>query len=87
MIDLKEGRFTYTGDIPKIGSIASLLEMQLTISKINRMASKLSPKDPKNCPLGHKWDSMTAQSWIDSNISSTKTKVMLEGAIRVILGV
>jgi hypothetical protein len=29
---------------------------------------------------------MTLQSWLDENISFTKVKVMVEAAIRVILG-
>jgi monoamine oxidase len=87
VVDLKEGRFTYNSSIPHIGSILSLVEMDLTFRKINRMAQKVSSTNPKNCQLGHKWDSLTVQNWIDQNISSTKTKVMLEGAIRVVLGV
>jgi hypothetical protein len=30
---------------------------------------------------------MTVQSWVEKNLSSTKTKAMVEGAIRVIMGV
>ena len=55
--------------------------------KIDRMAKKLRLDYPKNCPLGYKWDSITVQNWIDKNVYSSKIKVMLEGAIRVILGV
>jgi hypothetical protein len=37
--------------------------------------------------MAAKWDSMTVQSWIEENLTSMKTRVMIEGALRVILGV
>jgi hypothetical protein len=64
IVDLKEGFGTYTGDIPTNVNILALIEMQLTIMKINRMAKKVPKDNPRNCPLAYRWDSMTAQSWI-----------------------
>ena len=61
--------------------------MQWTIWKIDRMAQKVSSLDPKACKLSYYWDSMTVKSWLDDNISFTKVKVMIEAALRVILGV
>ena len=60
--------------------------MQLTIMKINRMARKVPTLNPRDCELGYYWDSMTLQSWIDKNIWFAKVKVMVEAAIRIILG-
>lgn len=87
IIDLKEGLYKYSGKIPNFGSYLSLIDMQLIIMKIDRMAKKLSRQDPKSCPLGYKWDSITLQNWIDSNGYSLKMKLCLEGTMRVILGV
>ena len=61
--------------------------MQLTIMKIDRMAKKVPLNNPRDCPNGYRWDAMTAQSWIDQNLSFQKTKIMVEAAIRVIMGV
>lgn len=51
--------------------------MQLSFIKINRMARKVPILNPRDCELGHYWDSMTIQTWIDKNIWFTKVKVML----------
>lgn len=59
--------------------------MQFTLMKLNRMAKKV-PVNPSECQMAQKWDAMTVQSWIEQNLSSLKTKVMVEGALRVILG-
>ena len=67
VVDLKEGYYTYNGSIPNIGSILALVDMQILILKIDRMSQKLPLDNPKNCPLGYKWDSITAQKWIDDN--------------------
>ena len=76
MVELKEGYYTYSGSIPFVGNIFSVVEMKLLIIKIERMAQKVPLDDPKSCPLGYKWDSMTLQNWIDENTWSTKAKVM-----------
>ena len=55
--------------------------------KIDRMAKKVPLNNPRDCPNGYRWDAMTAQSWIDQNLSFQKTKIMVEAAIRVIMGV
>jgi hypothetical protein len=41
IIHLKEGSYTYTGEIPSIGNIFALIEMQFTLMKLNRMAKKV----------------------------------------------
>ena len=87
VIGLKEGVFTYNSSIPNIGNYLALIEMQWALFKIDRMASKVPLQNPRDCPLGPKWDSMTAQTWVERNLRATKTRVMLEGAIRTILGV
>jgi len=50
------------------------------------MARKVPTLNPRDCELGYYWDSMTLQSWIDKNIWFAKVKVMVEAAIRIILG-
>lgn len=64
IVDFKEGSGIYTGDIPTNVNILALIEMQVTIMKINRMAKKVPTDNPRNCPLAYKWDAMTAQTWL-----------------------
>jgi hypothetical protein len=73
----KEGISSYTSNIPNNVNIIALLQMQLVIMKINRMASKVPILNPRDCELGYYWDSMTIQSWIDNNVSFTKVKAMI----------
>jgi hypothetical protein len=51
------------------------------------MAKKVPTLNPKDCELGYQWDSITVKSWLDQNVWFTKLKVMVEAAIRVIMGV
>ena len=62
--------YTYTSDIPNNLSIWGLIQLQVTIWKINAMAKKVPTLDPKDCQLGYYWDTMTTQSWIDNNVTS-----------------
>lgn len=87
IIEFKDGLGTYTSNIPDKVNILALLQLQWCIWKINRMAKKVPTLNPGDCELGHKWDSITLQSWLDQNVWFTKLKVMVEAAIRVILGV
>lgn len=65
VIDFKEGYFTYTSSIPSIGSIFALADLQIGIIKLNRLVQKVPTLNPRDCPMGYKWDSMTAQTWMD----------------------
>lgn len=62
--------YTYTSDIPNNLSIWGLIQLQVTIWKINAMAKKVPTLDPKDCQLGYYWDSITIQSWIDNNVAN-----------------
>lgn len=87
IIEFKKEVSTYTSNIPTNVHVFALLQLQVAIWKINRMAKKVPLDEPQKCELAHYWDSMTVQSWVEKNISFTKLKVMLEAALRVILGV
>jgi len=73
--------------IPNNVGLLALLQTQWTIWKINRMAQKVPSLNPRDCPLGHYWDSITLKSWLDQNVRFDKLKLMIEGAVRVIMGV
>lgn len=75
---------SYRGDIPNLGWL-SLISLQWNIWKIDWMANKVSNRDPRSCPLAHHWDALTIQAWIANNLNY-EAKLLLEAAIRVILG-
>lgn len=64
----------------------ALIQMQVAIWKINRMAKKVPLLDPKNCEMGNYWDSLTVQTWMEKNVWSEKVRLMFATAIRIILG-
>lgn len=56
VLEFKDGISTYTSTIPNNVNILALLQLQLTIMKIDRMAAKVCPINPSKCPLAAKWD-------------------------------
>jgi hypothetical protein len=78
--------FRYESDIPSNLNFWLLIEMQILLWKINRMARKVSTLNPKDCDMGYHWDSMSVHTWINQNVRSPKIKVMIELACRSILG-
>ena len=60
--------------------------MQMNLWKLDRMANKVDPNQPRNCPLSNKWDSETVRSWMDRNIHFLKVKLLFECAVRAVLG-
>jgi monoamine oxidase len=87
VIEFKDEIGTYTSNIPKKVNILALINLQWGIWKINRMAKKVPTLNPRDCEMGYQWDSITLKGWLDQNLYFTKLKVMVEAAIRVILGV
>jgi len=70
IIEMNNQVYTYTSDIPSNLSIWGLIQLQLSIWKINAMAKKVPTLDPRSCQLGFHWDSITTQTWIDDNITN-----------------
>ena len=49
IIEMDKQVYTYTSDIPNNLSIWGLIQLQLSIWKINAMARKVPTLDPKQC--------------------------------------
>ncbi len=78
--------FTYESDIPSNLNLWVLIEMQILIWKINRMAKRVCTLNPRDCELGYQWDAITVQTWLDQNVRSKKIQVMIVIACRSIFG-
>lgn len=56
---------TYRSNIPLNVGILPLIQMQINIWKLDRMASKLNAENPREGnPMAVLWDSLTVQAWI-----------------------
>ena len=83
---LNDQRSTYKSNIPHNVNIFALLQMQFVIWKVNRMAKKVPLLDPRNCEMANYWDSITVQTWIESNLWSEKVRLLFATAVRILLG-
>lgn len=77
----------YRSDIPNNISWIGLIEMQWTITKLNKMANKISKEDPSKCELATNWDSISIGYWLDKNVKNNKVKRLFEIAIRTVCAV
>ena len=87
IIEFKNEVGTYTSDVPAKLNYIALLQLMWCYWKIDRMARKVPTLNPADCELGHQWDSITLQNWLDQNIWFTNSKVMIEAGVRSLLGV
>jgi monoamine oxidase len=85
VLDLRGKVSTYTGTIPKINPW-TLIIAQLSIWKIDRLATKVPRDNPWNCPRAIEWDSMTAMDWARRHVRNRSVIAMINGAVRVIFG-
>lgn len=86
ILDLNNRISTYRSNIPYDVGILGLIHMQFNMWKLDRMANKLDPTNPRSHPQSHKWDSETLRSWMDRNIYIHKVKLLIECAVRAVLG-
>jgi monoamine oxidase len=77
---------TYSGEIPSL-PIWSLVNLQWTISKLERLAKKVPLARPFDAADAHEWDSMTVHSWMRQNVHSATARVALSVAVRAIFAV
>lgn len=77
ILDICNKVSTYRSNIPFVVGIIGLLHMQAVIWKIDRMANKLDPSNPRNYKLSMSWDSQTVRSWMEKNVHFLKIKVLI----------
>ncbi|KAJ5951253.1 uncharacterized protein N7479_009666 [Penicillium vulpinum] len=72
------------GGIPLVG-IDSLVELASFMDEINNLASKVDLEAPWNTPNASALDSMTLETYVNSRISTSDARVLLDVAIPAIL--
>ena len=81
VIEIGGKRRTYTGDIPSL-SVFNLIELQLAISKMNRLARTVDPASPHSAKSAREWDAHTVESFKRRVLKTAGAKGMLDVLVR-----
>lgn len=80
-----QGKITrYRGVIPRL-SIFTLLALDRTIKRINRLAGLVDPVRPWDAPYARQLDLVSVESWLRSHVSSEKARAMVRILVRAVL--
>lgn len=74
----------YRGTIPPLG-ILGLIDLQLNIWKIDRLANQLPVLDPWNFEHAKAWDAVTVESFLQRTCWTASCKRVLDIAVKMIL--
>ncbi|KAK7019792.1 hypothetical protein SK128_021483 [Halocaridina rubra] len=77
---------TYTSDIPSLGSIWSLIQLQLFIWKVEYLAAKTPITDPYSSPHAAELDGETIDSFMRKNFSNKAVMELVDAAIKTTFG-
>ncbi len=84
VMDLNKKISTYTGLIPKVDPI-SLIYIDITIKRLNRMAQSIDTQAPWSHPKAAKWDAMTLSSYISKHVKTKKARSIMITAMETVL--
>ncbi|CAL4096469.1 unnamed protein product, partial [Meganyctiphanes norvegica] len=77
---------TYKGDIPSLGSIWDLIQMQYLMWKAEYIAARVPIQDPYSSPYAIELDGETVDSWMRKHIQSKAVLDLIDAACRVAFG-
>jgi monoamine oxidase len=81
-------RTPYTGLIPPDSDPAAVVELgEVTLPAIDKMANTVPLDAPYSAPNAQEWDSMTAQTWSEQNITSTDAQKLFALAVEAVFSV
>lgn len=75
---------TYSGSIPSL-SVSNLIELQLLIRKIDKLAKTVPRGAPHDAPNAAKLDALSVRDWEDRNIKRPGTRAMVDLLVQSIL--
>jgi monoamine oxidase len=73
----------YSGTIPKSNPLV-LAEVGIALRRLDRLAATVDPAAPWAAPRAHKWDRMTADSWIRRNLHTAAGIRMMRLAVEAV---
>jgi monoamine oxidase len=85
-LELAGRRRSYRGGIPGL-PVATLLQVQLVISRLDRAAREIPPGEPWRAPSAARWDAHTVESWWRRFTVGRATHAMLRLTNRMTFGV
>jgi monoamine oxidase len=78
----------YTGTIPPDSNPAAVVELGgVTLPKIDQMAQTVPLDAPWTAPNARAWDSMTAQTWAEQNITQADAQALFALAVEAVFSV
>ncbi|XP_076072289.1 putative flavin-containing monoamine oxidase A isoform X1 [Mytilus galloprovincialis] len=77
---------SYTSSIPSL-SFFSLIDLDRSIKKMDKMAKLVNILDPYKSPQAKKWDAMTVETFVSQNVWTQAAKDCLVSATRCMMGV
>ncbi len=77
---------TYSGTIPRLDPL-SLIEMQLTLNRIDRMRRRISLRAPDESEAARELDGQTLAAWTQRHIRSAAVRSLVTATVRVVFGV
>jgi monoamine oxidase len=85
----EDGKLTrYTGLVPPSSDPTAVIELgTIVIPELDRMAQTVPLDNPYNAPNALQWDSMTAQTWSEQNITSSNGRKLFALAVEAVLSV
>jgi monoamine oxidase len=85
----EDGKLTpYNGEIPPTSDPTAAIELgEVTLPAIDNMANTVPLDAPWQAPNAVEWDSMTAETWLEQNITSSDGQKLFTLALDAILSV
>nr|XP_027230105.1 probable flavin-containing monoamine oxidase A [Penaeus vannamei] len=77
---------TYNSDIPPLGSIRGLVQLQLFIWKVEKMAAQTPTQDPYGSPHAQELDGLTVDSFARKHLSCEAALQVVDVACKVAFG-
>ena len=85
VLDLDGKISTYRGKVPSVG-LVNLLQTELLIRELDRMASHVPLDAPYRCYKSDEWDGMTLESWKRTIRANRDGKKLFDLAVRTVFG-
>ncbi len=74
---------SYGGTIPTLPPL-SLLDLQLAITRLDRMARRVPLERPADAPHAQSWDAMTVEQWLQRHVHTQPAHDVLTAGVRAI---
>lgn len=84
-LELKGNVSTYESDIPSLPWL-HLLELQLTMWRIDRHVDLVPVDHPIKSPYSDEWEEITVAAWERRNIRSRRVRGLIDSMVRIVFG-